>query len=294
MSTLGDLIGSIASALHSYTGVQEQSTHLTADIAADDLLIQVANSESMMRGVIEVDDELLYVDVSDANVLSIAPYGRGYRASTAAAHLANSQVINDPSFPRCEILRSINQCIDALYPTLYQIKSTDIAVDALRIGYQLPADCETIIEVKFQAPSDPYDFWVPYQNWRFDPTSPEATGRTINFPNSTNMPAGSTVRVVYQAPFGQFASVSDTFASVGLRESYADLILYGVTARMVRFLDPARLQLTTVENVSRAGVVATGDAGKIANQLYAVYQQRLLEERKKLLDLTPTQIHFTR
>jgi hypothetical protein len=102
------------------------------------------------------------------------------------------------------------------------------------------------------------------------------------------------VRVVYRAPFGTFASDSATLDSVGLSESHADLILYAVTARMIRFLDPARLQVAAVENLSRSSVVQSGDAAKVANQLYAMYQQRLVEERIRLLQLTPPQIHFTR
>lgn len=294
MSTLGDLISSIAASLHSYTGSQEQSTHLTASMTSSATSASVASSESVMRGIAEVDEELMYVDVSDANTLTIAPYGRGYRGSVAASHNSNAQVISDPAFPRCEIRRAIDQCMAGLYPTLFQIKTADIISNPQTVGYELPADCEAVLEVKFQTPLDPWDYWIPIPNWRFDPTSPEPTGRVLNLAGAQGIPTGSTVRVTYQAAFGTFASTSDTLASVGLRESHADLLLYGVTARMIRFLDPARLQLASVENVSRAGAVGAGDAGKIANQLYAIYQQRLTEERKKLLLLTPTQINFTR
>jgi hypothetical protein len=62
---------------------------------------------------------------------------------------------------------------------------------------------------------------------------------------------------------------------------------------MVRFLDPARLQIGAVENVSRSAVVQAGDAAKIATQLYAMYQQRLVEERTRLLELDPPSINFT-
>ena len=36
------------------------------------------------------------------------------------------------------------------------------------------------------------------------------------------------------------------------------------------------------------------EAGRVANQLYAMYQQRLTEERRRLLELTPPSINFTR
>lgn len=291
MTTLGDLVASVHTSLHSYTGLQEISTWLTADIDAAVTTLAVASSDTILKGIAEVDDELLYVNISDANGLTLAPFGRGYRGSTAAAHVTNAQITFDPSFPRVEIKRAIDQCVAGLFPQLYQVKSTDITFNPSALGYDLPADVENVIEVKAKAVS-PLNYWETLFNWSFDPTSPEATGKALNLIDYV-LPS-TQVRVVYQAKFGTFAASTDTLASVGLSESYADLILYGVTARMIRFLDPGRLQLGGVENISRAGVVQSGDAAKIANQLYAMYQQRVTEERSKLLSLTPPTLHFTR
>jgi hypothetical protein len=292
VSTLGDLINTIASSLHSYTGVQEISTHLTAGITASVTSASVDSSDQVMRGIVEIDDELLYVTIADSNVLTIAPYGRGYRGSTAATHSTNAQVLVDPTFPRSEIRKAIDQCVLGLYPQLYQIKTTDLVASTTAVGYSLPADCGHVLDVKFQTTGDPADYWAPLYNYSFDASSPEVNGKALNLFDS--LPPNSTIRVVYQAAFGTFASNSDTLTSIGLKEDWIDLILYQVASRMVRFLDPARLNLRYVENVSRSQVVQAGDAGKIANQLYAMYQQRLAEERKKLLEITPTRINFTR
>lgn len=290
MSTLGDLINSIAASLHSYTGVQENGTYLTAGVDASALSFPVASSDQVMRGIAEVDDELVYVDVADANTLTITPFGRGYRGSTAASHLANAQVTSDPSFPRAEIRRAIDQVILGLYPNLYQIKTTTLAYSPTPIGYQLPADVDKILDIKFKYTGIPTNYWQPVYDWSFDPTSAEVTGKALNLFDT--LPVGSSIRVVYQAPFGTFSSSNDTLASVGLKDDWQDLITYAVSARLIRFLDPARLQLPAVENATRSQYVAAGDAGKVANQMYAMYQQRLNEERRKLLDLTPPRINF--
>lgn len=292
MTTYGELVDTIVSSLHSFSGVHEQSTYLTAAVDADDLTLSVASSDAIMRGLAEIEDELVYVETSDSGGLSVAPYGRGYRGTTAAAHALNTQVLFDPIFPRDSICKTINQCVAGLFPQLYQVKATDITFTPQPIGYELPEDVAEILEVKFQSPDDPYNYWQPVRRYDFDTNSPETTGNALNLFH--NLPSGSTVRVVYMAPFGSFTDAADTFADVGLSESYADLILYGVTARLVRFLDPARLQVTAVENLSRAQVVQVGDAGKVANQLYAMYQQRLDEERKRLLNLNPARLHYTR
>lgn len=290
MSTLNDLIASVHTSLHSYSGTQEQVTWLTAACDATATTLTVASSDTILRGIAEIEDELIYVHTSDAGGLVLPPFGRGYRGSTAAAHPINSAITFDPVFPRVEIRRAIDQCIESLFPTLFQIKTVDLTYTGTDIGFSLPADCAGVVSVKYQSsPGD--EFWVPVGSWSFDSMSPLSNGKALNIMEA--LPYG-TVRVNYSAKFGTFASGTATLASVGLSESYADLILYGVAARLIRFLDPARLNLAAIENVSRAGVVESGAAAKIANQLYAVYQQRLMEERSRLLELYPPAIHFTR
>lgn len=288
MSTLNDLIASIHTSLHSYSGTQEQMTWLTVACGASDLTLTVASSDTILRGIAEIDDELIYVNTSDSNGLQLPPFGRGFRGSVAAAHPINSAVTFDPVFPRVEIRRAIDQAIEGLFPNLFQIKTTNLTFNGHDFSFSLPADAEGILSVKVDA-GDGY--WDPVSRWNFDPMSPLTNGKALNLMEAT--PVGA-IRVTYRAKFGTFTSGTDTLASVGLSESYADLILYAVSARLIRFLDPARLNLSTIENVSRAGVVQSGDAAKIANQLYAVYNQRLAEERSRLLELTPAAIHFTR
>lgn len=291
MSTFNDLIASIHSALHSYSGTQEQMTWLTADVSSTALVLPVASSDVILRGIAEIDEELVYVVSSSDAGLNLAPFGRGFRGSLPAEHSDLTAVTFDPVFPKAEIRKAIQQCVAGLFPTLYQIKHVDLTASATTIGYELPADCDGIIEVK-QATVQPFNTFDLLGRWSFDANASQGTGKVLDLYDELR--PGAQVRVVYRAPFGAFASGTDTFASVGLRESYTDLILYGVTAQLIRFLDPERLQVSSVENLSRATVVASGDAGKIANQLYSLYQQRLAEERSHLLELTSPSIHFTR
>lgn len=284
MSTFADLIDSITSSLHSYTGVQERVTWLTEAVDASQTTLAVASSETVMRGIAEIEEELIYVDSSDSGGLNLAPFGRGYRGSAAASHALNTQVTYDPMFPRKEVHRAVEQCLAGLYPNLFQVKTTDLTYEVMPVGYELPADCGFVLEVTAQRPGDPYDYWMPVQGYSFDGGSPETSGKALNL-FDTLVP-GSTIRVTYAAAFGAFTDTSDTLDSAGVPESYADLILYCVSSRMVRFLDPVRLQVSSTENLSRSQVVQAGDAGKIANQLYAMYQQRVIEERRKLLNLT--------
>lgn len=244
-----------------------------------------------MRGIVELEDELVYVDSTDPGQLNVMTGTRGFRGSTAASHSSLATVTFDPAFPRHEIKKAINQAVQALYPQIYQIKTTTLTYSTAISGYDLPADCDGVLEVKWKVPS-PLNDWQRLYQWSFDTNNTDVNGNKLSL-YALILP-GADVQVVYKANFGTFAAVSDTFASVGLSESHADLLTYAVTSRMLRFLEPARLQVASVENVSRAQVVQAGDTSRAANQLYAMYQQRLTEERRRLLELSPAQIHFQR
>lgn len=294
MTSFAELVGTIHSSLHSYTGLQEQMTHLTAPVTSSATTLSVADSAEIRKGIIEVDDELMYVTAADSGSLTVAPFGRGFRASTAAAHSANVAVVSDPAFPRVEIKRAINQTIDGLYPTLWAIQATELSDYTPVVGtYALPAGCEGVNEVMVLEPGDPTQTWVPLLAWSFNPTAADIDGGKAITINAQLVP-GARVRVTYRTKFEHLVDDSnELFEWAGVPDSCADLILYAVAARMVRFLDPARIQVPSVENISRSQVVQAGDAGRLANQLYAMYQQRLAEERRKLLSTNPTRPNFS-
>lgn len=100
---------------------------------------------------------------------------------------------------------------------------------------------------------------------------------------------GWTVRVVYVARFG---AVTTDLATAGIPDSYEDILVYLVTSRMIRFLEPARLQLGSVENISRAQMIQAGDAGRTATQLFALGQQRIAEERRLLIEAFPPRPNY--
>lgn len=292
MTTFGDLVNEVSSSLHSYTGVQEQVVWLASDIQSTDTTITVAGAEVAIRGVTEIGDELVYIFAVDGANLTIAPFGRGYRGTTPAAHLANSMATIDPAWPRFEIKRAINQAIANLYPTLYRIKTYDFNADSVSVGYEIPAEVDQVLRLEWRQNGDPYKLWQPIYGFGLDANSPtSSTGNMLNVLEA--VPAGSALRAVYQAKFGSLSNDSDTLESAGLSDSHIDLLVYAVASRMVRFLDPARLQMSAVENTSRGQLVAAGDAGKIANQMYAMYQQRLTEERRKLLTTNPPTMNFS-
>lgn len=291
MTSFLDLTNRVHSLLHSSTGVQEPMTWLTTTATASTLTLMVDDSAAVSKGISEVGDELVYVNATSADSLVLAPFGRGFRASVAAAHETNTPVTFNPTFPRVEIKKAINEALAQVYPQLWQVKSTTFTFTGAQVTYELPADCDSVVKVLWEVVG-PSRYWETSYGWRFEDQSQETSGKAITLLDTPLQ--GQTVKVVYQAGFAPLVADSDTLESVGFPSSAEDVLLYCVAAKLIRFMDVARMQLDSVENQSRAQVVSSGDAGKIANQFYAMYQQRLTEERSRLLTLNPPQLYFTR
>jgi len=80
MTLFVDLIDETALSLTGYTNRQDQATYLTAPMSATDLTFTVADGTVLTRGLVEIDDELIWVDSFDrtSNVATIPSYGRGF------------------------------------------------------------------------------------------------------------------------------------------------------------------------------------------------------------------------
>ena len=103
MSTsLKNLIDDIQLDMQGYTYRQDRATYLTQACTSGDLILYAGSTDNIGKGIVEVEGELMWVDSYDkqANTLTIAPYGRGYNGTTAAAHAANVQVVITPTYPR--------------------------------------------------------------------------------------------------------------------------------------------------------------------------------------------------
>src|SRR5687768_12965540 len=121
------VIEAVHTALHSYTGVHEQVTYLTSAIDGGTLTLPVGSTDGARRGIAEVGEELVYIDSSpSATDLLLAPFGRGYRATEAAAHDSGVMVTFDPAFPRASIGKALDQVVAGLFPALFQVKEVEL------------------------------------------------------------------------------------------------------------------------------------------------------------------------
>jgi hypothetical protein len=300
MSTFSQITDEVSRKLSGFTLRQEKQTALSETINASALLISIASSSNISTGIIQIDDELIYVDSYNKNtgVLSIPPYGRGYNGTTAAAHTAGAKVVITPTFPNVDIKGAINDTIQSMYPDLFALTSYNFTYTPARVAYEIPNEIETIVSVSYES-IGPSREWIPVRAWRIDPmANPSSFGNSSNSISIyTAIPAGRTVRIFYTKIPSVLSNSSDDFATVtGLPQSSQDVVVLGASWRLSSFIDPGRLTFASAESDQQSQVAGRtyGAGTNTSKYLFSLYQERLAQESSKLLGRFPIRVHYTR
>ena len=284
-----ELKDEVYESLLGYTRSQEQTTHLTAPITETDLLVPVADSNQISRGVIEIGDELLYLDRKDAAGSSgaVAPYGRGYLGTTSATHEPGERIINNPRTPRNHIGRAINQTVRSVYPDLYAVHTYQFPYVAAQLHYTLPADAETLLQVEWQPPG-PSLMWIPIVYWRHSSTADE-----VGVELGDAIQPGRPVRLTYGARPNEIDDFSVDFTDTGFDENVRDVIVYGACARIIGYTESARLQSEAIESQTQQQMIPPGATLNAGRYFFQLHKQRLAEEQRRLQLRHPVVVHRT-
>lgn len=298
-TTYAELVNEIVLNLSGYAMRQERMTYLTQDLTASGLTIHLRDVSSIGKGMIEIDDELMYIDSYDrnSNTATIAPFGRGYNGTTAVAHSANARVTVAPTFPRIAVKRAIDEAIQAVYPRLFGFGNHEFTYNTVQNTYELPAEIQTIQSISYST-LGPSKEWLPIRNWRQDPMASVVTwasGNTLSIYDA--LPAGRKVQLHYTKIPAVFNGAADSavFETVtGLQSSARDVIVYGACFRLASFIDAGRMNYTSAEADQADTKLQYGSASSTSRYYLSLYSQRLAEEEGKLRDLSPVRIHYTR
>jgi len=111
MPTLNELVDEVKANLQGYALRQDRITYVAnpAGLTTTSTEITVGSSSNLAKGIIEIDDELIWIDSFDKsnNQLNVIPgFGRGYQGTTASPHSQFAPVTLSPTFPR----NSIRHC----------------------------------------------------------------------------------------------------------------------------------------------------------------------------------------
>jgi hypothetical protein len=300
MATLKDMVDEVRANLAGYTMRQDRITYLanSGGLTTTGTSIQIGSSSNLAKGIIEIDEELIWIDSFDktSSILNVIPgFGRGYSNTSPAPHAQYAQVTLSPTFPRTIIKQAINDTINSVFPKLWSIQSTTFTFNAAVSTYALPDDAEDVLAVTWETVG-PAKEWLPVKRWRMDGMA----NATAFDSNSTvtiydGITPGRTVQVWYTAQPSTLGSNTEDFADVtGLPETCRDVITLGASYRLLSYLDAGRINLTSAES-DNADTKIPSTAGVSASKyIFALYNQRLQDESTKLYGKYPTKIHYTR
>lgn len=300
MPTFSQMVSEVQTNLQGYTLRQDRITNLATPggISATDLSFKIGQADNLAKGIVQIDDELIWV--SDFNrqdlTLNVIPgFGRGYMGTAPSPHSENAQVILTPTFPKVMIQQAINDTINSLYPKLFSVNSTTFTFNAAQITYGLPDDARDVLYGSWQTPG-PSKEWLPINRWRIDRMANVPafdTTKTVNI--YEKIVPGRTVQIYYSSiPNGMTNSTDDFAVVTGLPESSRDVVTLGAAYRLLSYLDTGRINLTSAAADNADNKLPSTAGATASKYVFALYQQRLQEESTKLQDRFPIRSHYTK
>ena len=303
-TTLTDLINEVQINLAGYTYQQDRATHLGAAVttttssSTSPTILTLGSTENLGKGVIEIDEELLWIDSFDrvANTATVSPYGRGYLGTTAATHALDTKVTISPTFPRYVVKKAINDTINAAGSTIFAAKVTTFTFNAAQTTYDFDdLNMQNILTIMWQSVG-PSQEWLPVRRWSWDSKASTVFGtaaQTVTI--GDYITPGRTVKVVYATDPVPFTTNAQDFSTqTGLPESCKDVIVLGASYRLLTYLDPARAGQVSPQADETDAKRPYGASQTATKQLYALYTQRLNEETQRQQTLYPIRVHYSR
>ena len=297
MPNFSDLVDETLIALSGYTQRQDQSTFLTADMTDTQLTMTVSDAAVLSKGLVEVGDELMWVENFDrsTNVATIAPYGRGFRSTQKAPHSIGDRVTISPSFPKDVIRKQLNNAVTGVFPDLFGVFYTTFSFISSQNTYRLPSEADEILQVTWQT-TGPTQEWLPVRQYSINKNAFVGTfntGKTISVYDG--IVPGRTVHVVYTRRPQEMFLPSDDFETVTFLPGYAkEPVVLGAAYRVAGYLDVSRLpgQTAEVDQIDQASPIGSG--GTVTRALFQLYQQRLTVASKRQQEDFPIRVRYGR
>lgn len=295
MSTFADLTDRVIESLQSFTQDQDEQTFITSALDMTSLTFSVDEPKLISQGIVEIDDEQLWIKKVDnlTGVVTVSPFGRGYRSSQPSTHAQGARIIDSPLIPRITAKQAIQRCIDTIYPDIYVLKTMEFPYVAARQTYPMPANIDQIQEVTWQT-IGPSRIWLPINRYRLTTQADLITWPTGKTLDLYQCPVpGQTILVSYISPPDNLVNDSDDFVTTtGFSITIEQAIIYGACAQLTSHIESARLNISSIEASIRSQVVAPGSAINLSKYYFGLYDMFVQQERERLLRIYPTTVHF--
>lgn len=299
MATLNQLTEQTLGEVNSYVKNQESVTVITSAATAEDLTMLVDDSTALSKGIVEINDELIYLKKvisasGSIQVLGVSgnSIGRGWRGTTAASHATGSVVRNNPIFPRTQVKRAILETIKGM--TFPCVTYHSFTFDGSDYSYIMPDSLQDVTGISWDLP-DSTGVWQIIKNYRIDKNYYDTTTASIKTAlilKESPMP-GRTVNVQY-TKFPTIITDDQELTVSGLPSSCEDVVRLGAMYRLLSTVDPGKVTATTVSADVLDQPVAAGASTSTAKYIFQLYTVRLQEEIAKQQDKFLNTIQYTR
>jgi hypothetical protein len=305
MPTLENMIDEVLINLAGYTYQQDRATHITQDVSAtastiaSPIILQLASTDNIGKGAIEINEELFWLESFDrvSNTATVPPYGRGYLGTDIAAHTAGTKVTITPTFPRYVVKKALNDSIAACGSNIFAVKTTTFVFNAAQTTYAFNnLNINNIMTIMWQD-IGPSQEWFPIRRWSWDSIASDTAfgsgAQTVTIGDFVQ--PGRTVKVIYATDPVPFTSNSQDYATqTGLPNSTRDVAILGASYRLLTYLDPARASQVSPQADETDSKRPFGASQTATKQLYALYTQRLNEETARQQSQYPIRVHYSR
>ena len=305
MPNINDMIDEVLINLAGYTYQQDRATYITQNVPstastiAVPIVLQLASTDNIGKGTIEINEELIWLDSFDrvSNTATVPPWGRGYLGTTRAEHTAGTKVTITPTFPRYVVKKAINDTIAAFGATIFAVKTTSFTFNAAQTTYAFNnLNIHNIMSLMWQD-IGPSKEWFPIRHWTWDSLASDtafgAGAQTVTIGDYVQ--PGRTIKVVYATDPEPFTTNAQEYSTqTGLPNSTRDVVILGASYRLLTYLDPARAAQVSPQADETDSKRPFGASTSATKQLYALYQQRLNEETQRLQAQYPIRVHYSR
>jgi len=299
MATLNELTEQTLGEVNAYVKNQESVTIITNTATAGDVTMLVDDTASLSKGIVEIDDELIYLKkvISSSGTIQVLgtsgnPVGRGWKGTSATSHVSGSVVRNNPIFPRTQVKRAILETIKGMnFPCITNYTFTFNGAD---YSYLMPDALVDITGVSWDVP-DSTGVWQLIKRFRLDTNYYDASTGTIKqalILNESPMP-GRTVNVQY-TKYPTTITDNQELTVSGLPASCEDVVRLGAMYRLLSTVDPGKVVATTVSADALDQPVQAGASTNTARYIFQLYTVRLQEEIAKQQANFLNTIQYTR
>lgn len=290
MSTVGTVVDRTLRQLMSGSVEERNKTVSAVSATATSVSMQYELAGIRPGGVIQIDNELLYVWELNSGAKSVT-VERGWNGTTAAAHTSGAIVTVDPKFPRAQILEAINAELDDLSSPvngLFQIKSLELNYNGTASMVNLPTTDKIIdiVSVSVRYLSDDYPKIRRCRLIRDLPNDDFNSGYAIRLDEEVR--AGRMV-IVYKAPFTNVTTDAQNLQNIsGVPTSCEDILMMGAQIRLISPREMKRNFTESQGDTRRAEEVPFGAVTGSVNQIIRMRRDRITAEAAKLMRQYPT------